>query len=330
MSKEPRNHHVQKREADFTKCHSAERRLMTNTNIHTAGRRGPAWLSQVLWLIEKLAHFREPRGDPGAAAAPPKRLGGHTEHSRGSRHQPLHQAQGFFRKVGPSQTRLFVCIVRLSERGGLGRGADGRGGGTMEGKNAEIRGHRPQFYTRTANWASLGNNTPVFFFPRSDCGSVTAIMRYKRDPRNRACARRQINGLLVRCFAGGVLHHGSRAYVRSLVYRRVSFILPPVRQGNNFSMINCRQMKRVWVKFPLPLQGIGDCENTFKPDAGKRGRPMLRGIGGKATGAGDHIHQPGPLRTGQLPALGRYLSAWMTTKGSRGFKNLNTQSFDCD
>jgi catalase len=73
--------------------HATGTPVVDNTNIQTAGSRGPALL-QDIWLIEKLAHFdRE--------VIPERRI-----HAKGwgahgtftvARHHPLHQGEDFFR-----------------------------------------------------------------------------------------------------------------------------------------------------------------------------------------------------------------------------------------
>jgi catalase len=116
-----------------------------NTNILTAGRRGPALL-QDIWLIEKLAHFdRE--------VIPERRM-----HAKGwgahgtftTTHDiTKYTKAAIFSKIG-KQTPMFGRISTV---------AGERGAADAE---RDIRGFALKFYTEDGNWDIVGNNTPVF------------------------------------------------------------------------------------------------------------------------------------------------------------------------
>jgi catalase len=116
-----------------------------NTNILTAGRRGPALL-QDIWLIEKLAHFdRE--------VIPERRM-----HAKGwgaygsftTTHDiTKYTKAAIFSKIG-KQTPMFVRFSTV---------AGERGAADAE---RDIRGTALKFYTEDGNWDIVGNNTPVF------------------------------------------------------------------------------------------------------------------------------------------------------------------------
>src|ERR1700738_798975 len=118
-----------------------------NTNILTAGPRGPALL-QDIWLIEKLAHFdREVIPERRMHA---KGWGAHgtfpTPHDI-----PQYTKAAIFSKIG-KQTPMFARISTV---------AGERGAADAE---RDIRGFALKFYTEEGNWDLGGNNTPVFFF----------------------------------------------------------------------------------------------------------------------------------------------------------------------
>ena len=118
-----------------------------NTNILTAGRRGPALL-QDIWLIEKLAHFdRE--------VIPERRM-----HAKGwgaygtftTTHDITRYTKAaIFSRIG-KQTPMFARFSTV---------AGERGAADAE---RDIRGTALKFYTEDGNWDIVGNNTPVFFF----------------------------------------------------------------------------------------------------------------------------------------------------------------------
>src|ERR1700761_600809 len=136
-----------------------------NTNIMTAGPRGPALL-QDIWLIEKLAQFdRE--------VIPERRM-----HAKGwgayGTFTVTHDITRFtkaklFNKVG-KQTPMFVRFSTV---------AGERGAADAE---RDIRGTALKFYTEEGNWDIVGNNTPVFFF-RDPLRFSDLNHAIKRDPR---------------------------------------------------------------------------------------------------------------------------------------------------
>ncbi len=136
-----------------------------NTNILTAGHRGPALL-QDIWLIEKLAHFdRE--------VIPERRM-----HAKGwgahgtftTTHDiTKYTKAAIFSRIG-KQTPMFV---RFSSVAGERGAADAE---------RDIRGFALKFYTEDGNWDIVGNNTPVFFF-RDPLRFSDLNHAIKRDPR---------------------------------------------------------------------------------------------------------------------------------------------------
>src|SRR3989454_6265709 len=136
-----------------------------NTNILTAGRRGPALL-QNIWLIEKLAHFdRE--------VIPERRM-----HAKGSgahgtftvTHDITHYTKArIFSEIG-RQTPMFARFSTV---------AGERGAADAE---RDIRGFALKFYTEEGNWDMVGNNTPVFFV-RDPYKFPDFIRTQKRDPK---------------------------------------------------------------------------------------------------------------------------------------------------
>ena len=117
-----------------------------NTNIMTAGPRGPARL-QDLWLIEKLAHFdRE--------VIPERRM-----HAKGwgayGTFTVTHDITRFtkakiFSEIG-KQTPMFTRFSTV---------AGERGAADAE---RDIRGFALKFYTEEGNWDLVGNYTPIFW-----------------------------------------------------------------------------------------------------------------------------------------------------------------------
>ena len=136
-----------------------------NTNIATAGPRGPALL-QDIWLLEKLAHFdRE--------VIPERRM-----HAKGSgaygsftvTHDITRYTRAkLFSQVG-KQTDVFLRFSTV---------AGERGAADAE---RDIRGFAIKFYTEEGNWDLVGNNTPVFFM-RDPLRFPDLNHAVKRDPR---------------------------------------------------------------------------------------------------------------------------------------------------
>jgi len=136
-----------------------------NTNILTAGPRGPALLQDV-WLMEKLAHFdRE--------VIPERRM-----HAKGwgaygtltvTHDITRYTRAKVFSQIG-KKTELFM---RFSSVAGERGAADAE---------RDIRGFAIKFYTDEGNWDLVGNNTPVFFF-RDPLRFPDLNHAIKRDPR---------------------------------------------------------------------------------------------------------------------------------------------------
>src|ERR1700727_953480 len=139
--------------------------LADNTNIQTAGPRGPALL-QDIGLIEKLAHFdRE--------VIPERRM-----HAKGSgahgtftvtRDITRYTKAKIFSEIG-KQTPMFARFSTV---------AGERGAADAE---RDIRGFALKFYTEEGNWDMVGNNTPVFFL-RDPLKFPDLNHAVKRDPR---------------------------------------------------------------------------------------------------------------------------------------------------
>jgi catalase len=136
-----------------------------NTNIMTAGPRGPALL-QDLCLIEKLAHFdRE--------VIPERRMQAKGWGAYGTftvTHDITHFTKAkIFSSVG-KQTPMFARFSTV---------AGERGAADAE---RDIRGFALKFYTEDGNWDLVGNNTPVFFH-REPLRFPDLNHAIKRDPR---------------------------------------------------------------------------------------------------------------------------------------------------
>ncbi|WP_416762289.1 catalase [Roseateles sp. So40a] len=202
-----------------------------NTNIATAGPRGPALL-QDIWLLEKLAHFdRE--------VIPERRM-----HAKGSgaygRFTVTHDITRYtraklFSEIG-KQTDVFLRFSTV---------AGERGAADAE---RDIRGFAIKFYTEEGNWDLVGNNTPVFFM-RDPLRFPDLNHAVKRDPRTNLRsaqnnwdfwtllpeAMHQVTILMSdRGLPDGYRHmHGFGSHTFSLI------------NGSN---------ERVWVKFTLKTQ----------------------------------------------------------------------------
>ncbi|RKE57281.1 catalase [Sphingobacterium detergens] len=136
-----------------------------NTNILTAGARGPALLQDV-WFLEKMAHF-----DRGVI--PERRM-----HAKGSgaygKFTVTHDITKYtkaklFSEIG-KQTDLFMRFSTV---------AGERGAADAE---RDIRGFSIKFYTEEGNWDLVGNNTPVFFL-RDPLRFPDLNQAVKRDPK---------------------------------------------------------------------------------------------------------------------------------------------------
>ena len=159
--------------------HATGTPVVDNTNIQTAGPRGPALL-QDIWLIEKLAHFdRE--------VIPERRM-----HAKGwgaygtftvTKDITHYTKAKIFSQVG-KQTPM---LVRFSTVAGERGAADAE---------RDIRGTALKFYTEEGNWDIVGNNTPVFFFSRSAALFGPEPRDQARSAHRNALGRQQL-GLLV-------------------------------------------------------------------------------------------------------------------------------------
>ncbi|MGA2883474.1 MAG: catalase [Bryobacteraceae bacterium] len=205
-----------------------------NTNILTAGRRGPALL-QDIWLIEKLAHFdRE--------VIPERRM-----HAKGwgaygtftTTHDITNYTKAaIFSEVG-KQTAMFARFSTV---------AGERGAADAE---RDIRGFALKFYTEDGNWDIVGNNTPVFFF-RDPLRFPDPNHAIKRDPRT-GLRSAQNNWdfwtLLPEALHQVTIVMSERGIPKS--FRNMHGF-----GSHTFSMINAEN-KRVWVKFHFRThQGI--------------------------------------------------------------------------
>jgi catalase len=136
-----------------------------DSNVMTAGLRGPALLQDV-WFLEKLAHFdRE--------VIPERRM-----HAKGAgaigTFTVTHDITGYtkakiFSEVG-KKTPMFARFSTV---------AGERGAADAE---RDIRGFALKFYTEEGNWDLVGNNTPVFFI-RDPLKFPDLNHAVKRDPR---------------------------------------------------------------------------------------------------------------------------------------------------
>src|SRR6195256_1700661 len=117
-----------------------------NTNIMTAGPRGPTLLQDV-WLMEKLAHFdRE--------VIPERRM-----HAKGA------GAHGTFTVTHDitryTKAKIFAEIGKQTPM--MARFSTVAGERGAADAERDIRGFALKFYTEEGNWDMGGNNTPGFF-----------------------------------------------------------------------------------------------------------------------------------------------------------------------
>jgi catalase len=215
-----------------------------NTNILTAGPRGPALLQDV-WLLEKLAHFdRE--------VIPERRM-----HAKGwgaygtfeVTHDitPLTRAK-IFSTIG-KKTDVFM---RFSSVAGERGAADAE---------RDIRGFAIKFYTEEGNWDLVGNNTPVFFF-RDPLRFPDLNHAIKRDPRTglrSADNNWDFWSLLPEALHQVTIGMSDRGLPRS--FRHMHGF-----GSHTYSLISANN-ERVWVKFHFrSQQGI---ENLTDAEAGE-------------------------------------------------------------
>jgi catalase len=232
-----------------------------NTNILTAGPRGPALLQDV-WLMEKLAHFdRE--------VIPERRM-----HAKGwgaygtftVTHDITHLTRArLFSQVG-KQTDLFM---RFSSVAGERGAADAE---------RDIRGFALKFYTEEGNWDIVGNNTPVFFF-RDPLRFPDLNHAIKRDPRTglrSADNNWDFWTLLPEALHQVTIVMSERGLPRS--FRHMHGF-----GSHTFSMINAAN-ERVWVKFHFTTrQGIANLTDeeageVVRNDRESHGRDLFTAI----------------------------------------------------
>ena len=227
-----------------------------NTNVMTAGPRGPQLLQDV-WFLEKLAHFdRE--------VIPERRM-----HAKGSgaygTFTVTHDITAYtkaklFSQVG-KKTDLFLRFSTV---------AGERGAADAE---RDIRGTAIKFYTEEGNWDMVGNNTPVFFLrdPLQFPGLNHAV---KRDPRTNL--RSAQNNWDFWTSLPEALHQvtitmSDRGIPKS--YRHMHMF-----SSHAFSFINAKN-ERFWVKFHFRTQQgienltdaeaadiIGQCRESHQRD----------------------------------------------------------------
>jgi catalase len=232
-----------------------------NTNIMTAGRRGPALL-QDIWLIEKMAHFdRE--------VIPERRM-----HAKGwgayGTFTATHDISRYtkakiFSEIG-KQTPMFARFSTV---------AGERGAADAE---RDIRGFSMKFYTEDGNWDIVGNNTPVFFF-RDPLRFPDLNHAIKRDPRTglrSADNNWDFWTLLPDAFHQVTITMSDRGIPKS--FRHMHGY-----GSHSFSMLNAAN-QRVWVKFHFRtqqgIQNLTDAEAAalVAGDRESHGRDLLNAI----------------------------------------------------
>lgn len=214
-----------------------------NTNILTAGRRGPALLQDV-WLMEKLAHFdREVIPERRMHA---KGWGAYGTFTVTNDVTGLTRAK-IFSEIG-KKTDLFM---RFSSVAGERGAADAE---------RDIRGFAIKFYTEEGNWDIVGNNTPVFFF-RDPLRFPDLNHAVKRDPRTglrSADNNWDFWSLLPEALHQVTIVMSERGVPKS--FRHMHGF-----GSHTFSFVNAAN-ERVWVKFHFRTkQGI---ENLTDEEAG--------------------------------------------------------------
>ncbi|WP_213806101.1 catalase [Granulicella sp. dw_53] len=232
-----------------------------NTNILTAGPRGPALL-QDIWLIEKLAQFdRE--------VIPERRM-----HAKGwgaygtftTTHDITRYTKAaLFSQVG-KQTPMFARFsVVAGERGAADADRD-------------IRGFALKFYTEEGNWDIVGNNTPVFFF-RDPLRFSDLNHAIKRDPRTGLKSAQNswdFWTLLPEALHQVTITMSDRGIPKS--FRHMHGF-----GSHTFSMLDAMN-HRVWVKFHFrSQQGIAnlsdeDAAAVIAQDRESNGRDLLESI----------------------------------------------------
>ena len=232
-----------------------------NTNIVTAGPRGPALL-QDIWLIEKLAHFdRE--------VIPERRM-----HAKGwgayGTFTVTHDITRFTRaKIFSAVGKQTPMFVRFSTVAGERGAADAE---------RDIRGTALKFYTEEGNWDIVGNNTPVFFF-RDPLRFPDLNHAIKRDPRTglrSADNNWDFWTLLPEALHQVTIVMSDRGIPKS--FRHMHLF-----GSHTFSMIDAAN-QRVWVKFHFRThQGIANLTDAeaaavVANDRESHGRDLLNAI----------------------------------------------------
>ena len=241
--------------------HATGSPVVDNTNIQTAGPRGPALL-QDIWLIEKLAHFdREVIPERRMHA---KGWGAHGTFTVTDDITRYTKAK-IFSEVG-KRTPMFIRISTV---------AGERGAADAE---RDIRGFAVKFYTEEGNWDIVGNNTPVFFF-RDPLRFSDLNHAIKRDPRTglrSADNNWDFWSLLPEALHQVTIVMSDRGIPRTLRHMH-GF------GSHTFSMINAAN-ERVWVKFHFrSQQGIenltdAEAESIVAKDRESHGRDLLNAI----------------------------------------------------
>ena len=211
--------------------HATGAPVVDNTNIQTAGPRGPALL-QDIWLVEKLAHFdRE--------VIPERRM-----HAKGwGAHGTFTVTHDITRytkaKIFSEVGKQTPMLVRFSTVAGERGAADAE---------RDIRGTALRFYTEEGNWDIVGNNTPVFFF-RDPLRFSDLNHAIKRDPRTgmrSADSNWDFWSLLPEALHQVTIVMSDRGIPRS--FRHMHLF-----GSHTFSMINAAN-ERIWVKFHFRTQ----------------------------------------------------------------------------
>jgi catalase len=241
--------------------HATGAPVVDNTNIMTAGPRGPALL-QDIWLIEKLAHFdRE--------VIPERRM-----HAKGwgahgvftvTHDITRYTKAKIFSGIG-KKTPMFARISTV---------AGERGAADAE---RDIRGTALKFYTEEGNWDIVGNNTPVFFF-RDPLRFSDLNHAIKRDPRTgmrSADNNWDFWSLLPEALHQVTITMSDRGIPKS--FRHMNLY-----GSHAFSMINAAN-ERVWVKFHFRthqgIQNLTDQEAAaiIANDRESHGRDLFESI----------------------------------------------------
>jgi len=241
--------------------HATGAPVADNTNIKTAGPRGPALLEDI-WLIEKLAHFD--REVIPERRMHPKGWGAHGTFTVTHDITRYTKAK-IFSEIG-KQTPMFA---RFSTASGERGAADAE---------RNIRGFAVKFYTEEGNWDITGNNTPVFFH-REPLRFPDLNHAIRRDPRSGLPS--DDNKWDFWTLVPDALHQvtitmSDRGIPKS--FRHMHGF-----GSHTFSMINAAS-ERVWVKFHFRTQqGIqnltdAEAEAQIAKDRDSHGRDLFDAI----------------------------------------------------